>query len=351
MSANARAASRRRWSSVKPPSRSAAMISGYASDVVTTATLAWFLAAARTMAGPPMSICSTQASTSGPEATVSRNGYRLLTSRSNGSTPSAPSCSTCAGRRMSASRPACTLGCSVFTRPSRHSGNPVRSSTRVTAIPSPAIRAAVEPVDTISTSASASARASSSRPLLSYTLTSARRMGRRSSLMRPLRSAPWPHEARRAEPADSLADARSWDRDLPSGDGPTFAHHAPDVLHQLAALGDLDALGQGLLGVVVEYGYRHLGDDRPAVHAAVGEVQRRAGELHAVGEGVAGSVHAGERRQQRVVGVDVPAGVLGQERRPDQFQEAGRDHEVGGVSGTRGRQGLVPVVAAGEVRY
>lgn len=34
----------------------------------------WFLAAARTMEGPPMSICSTHSSGVAPEATVSRNG-------------------------------------------------------------------------------------------------------------------------------------------------------------------------------------------------------------------------------------------------------------------------------------
>ena len=134
---------------------------------MTTATLAWFFAAARTIAGPPMSICSTQSSNEAPEATVSRNGYRLDTSRSKGSMPSSDSCATCAGSRRSASNPACTAGCSVLTRPSRHSGNPVSSSTRVTGTPSAAIRSAVLPVDTIATPAPASARASGSSPVLS----------------------------------------------------------------------------------------------------------------------------------------------------------------------------------------
>ena len=52
-----------------------------------TATLAWFLAAARTMAGPPMSICSTHSSGGGAAATVCSNGYRLDTSSSNGAMP------------------------------------------------------------------------------------------------------------------------------------------------------------------------------------------------------------------------------------------------------------------------
>ena len=38
------------------------------------ATDGWFLAAARTMAGPPMSICSTHSSGVAPEVTVSVKG-------------------------------------------------------------------------------------------------------------------------------------------------------------------------------------------------------------------------------------------------------------------------------------
>jgi hypothetical protein len=41
---------------------------------VTMATLAWFLAEARTIDGPPMSICSTHSSSLAPDATVSRKG-------------------------------------------------------------------------------------------------------------------------------------------------------------------------------------------------------------------------------------------------------------------------------------
>jgi hypothetical protein len=50
------------------------MIWGYAETVVTTATLAWFFAAERTIAGPPMSICSMDSSTPAPDATVCWNG-------------------------------------------------------------------------------------------------------------------------------------------------------------------------------------------------------------------------------------------------------------------------------------
>lgn len=41
---------------------------------VTTATDGWFLAAARTIEGPPMSICSTHSSGAAPDATVASNG-------------------------------------------------------------------------------------------------------------------------------------------------------------------------------------------------------------------------------------------------------------------------------------
>ena len=38
------------------------------------ATEGWFFAAARTIDGPPMSICSTHSSGEAPEATVCENG-------------------------------------------------------------------------------------------------------------------------------------------------------------------------------------------------------------------------------------------------------------------------------------
>src|SRR5699024_12796579 len=43
-----------------------------------------FLAAARTIVGPPISICSIACGAAAPDATVSTNGYRLATTRSNG---------------------------------------------------------------------------------------------------------------------------------------------------------------------------------------------------------------------------------------------------------------------------
>ncbi|CAM5638967.1 hypothetical protein SVIOM342S_06893 [Streptomyces violaceorubidus] len=70
----ASAARRLRAARSKPPSWTAESTSAYRAGLVTTATEGWFLAAARTMEGPPMSICSTHSSAVAPEATVSRNG-------------------------------------------------------------------------------------------------------------------------------------------------------------------------------------------------------------------------------------------------------------------------------------
>ena len=70
----ASAASRLRCSSVNPPPRTASSTAPYAVGSVTTATLGWFFAAARTIEGPPMSICSTHSSGVAPEATVAAKG-------------------------------------------------------------------------------------------------------------------------------------------------------------------------------------------------------------------------------------------------------------------------------------
>ena len=89
----------------------------------------------------------------------------------------------------------------------------------------------------------------------------------------------------------------------------------PTVLDELARSASLIRSVSVVLGVVVEHRHRDLRDDRPGVDAGVDEEQRGAGDLHAVGERVARAVDAGERRQQRVVGVDVAAAERGQEAR------------------------------------
>ena len=71
---NASAASRCRSARVNPPPEAAASTSAYRAGEVTIATLGWFFAAARTIEGPPMSICSTHSSGVAPDSTVSVNG-------------------------------------------------------------------------------------------------------------------------------------------------------------------------------------------------------------------------------------------------------------------------------------
>ena len=75
MWANAAAASRSRVSRDSPPRpRISSSTSGYREGSTTTPTDSKFFAAARTIAGPPMSIFSITSSTPAPEATVSRKG-------------------------------------------------------------------------------------------------------------------------------------------------------------------------------------------------------------------------------------------------------------------------------------
>ena len=165
-----------------------AAISTYLSSVtdpsgdVATATRAKFFAALRSMAGPPMSMFSTSTSSvlSGFAATRS-NGYRFSTNKSMGAMP----CSAITASSVPArpSRPPCTTGCSVVTRPSIMSGKPVASLTSFTASPASRKAFAVPPVESSSTPCAASARARSINPALSDTESSARRTGRRSGVI------------------------------------------------------------------------------------------------------------------------------------------------------------------------
>src|SRR5450631_4522437 len=90
----------------------------------------------------------------------------------------AMSCSRIDCRWLGLSRlarmPPCTLGCSVFTRPSIISGKPVCSATSVTTTPFSLRSWAVPPVERICTPCVSSARASSTTPVLSETLMRAR---------------------------------------------------------------------------------------------------------------------------------------------------------------------------------
>ena len=73
--------------------------------------------------------------------------------------PCSSAAAMCAGTSRRASRPPCTRGCSVLTRPSIISGKPVRSSIGRTGTPASASALAVPPVETISTPNSVGERA------------------------------------------------------------------------------------------------------------------------------------------------------------------------------------------------
>ena len=137
---------------------------------VSTATSFQFLAALRTMAGPPMSMFSIASSSVQPGlATVASNGYRLTTSRSMVAMPCSFSAAMCSGRSRRANSPPWTLGCRVLTRPSSISGKPVSSATSVTGRPCSASSLAVPPVEMSFTPRACRLRASSTIPVLSET--------------------------------------------------------------------------------------------------------------------------------------------------------------------------------------
>src|SRR6185437_8032164 len=75
------------------------------------------------------------------------------------------------------SRPPCTFGCSVLTRPPMISGKPVSSLTSRTGTPASRNAVALPPVEINSTPSACRARPRSAKPVLSETLSSARRTG------------------------------------------------------------------------------------------------------------------------------------------------------------------------------
>ena len=93
---------------------------------VSTATSFQFLAALRTMAGPPISMFSiASSSVQFGLATVASNGYRFTITMSILGMSCACIVATWSGKSRLPSMPPCTFGCSVLTRPSNISGKPV----------------------------------------------------------------------------------------------------------------------------------------------------------------------------------------------------------------------------------
>ena len=180
-----------------PSCFSSAITFAYWPASVSTATSFQFLAAERTMAGPPMSMFSMASASVQPSlATVASNGYRFTHRMSMVGMPCSPSAAMCSGRSRRASRPPWILGCSVFTRPSSISGKPVWSATSVTGRPCSASSLAVPPVESSFTPRAFSSLASSTMPVLSDTDSSAVRVVIRGPLiflgmLKSFRSARW----------------------------------------------------------------------------------------------------------------------------------------------------------------
>src|SRR5207245_252617 len=155
---------------------------------------------------------------------------------------------------------------------------------------------AVPPVETISTPSPWSPRASSTTPVLSWTLINARRI---------------------------FIECSPAGRDVESAFG-----EEPHGLRVDPMLLDQDASGQRLLRVGRLHRYRSLQDDRPRVYPFVDEVDRGAGDPDAVVESLPLSVQSGERWQQRGMDVHQPSLPGADEHRTEDAQEARETDET-----------------------
>src|SRR5215472_8634684 len=205
-----------------------------------------------------------------------------------------------AGTSRRARMPPWTLGWSVLTRPSSISGKPVTSETSSTGTPESRRSLAVPPVDRICTPRPARPRAKSTTPALSCTLSSARFTLLIGS---PRSGRCGPHAARSVVRA-SLCSSALPDLDDAALDVEPALREEPDGFRIDAMLLGEDTLGEALLGVAGEHGYRGLEHDGARVHSFIHEVHRRSRHAHAVGEGLTLGVEAGEGGKQRRVDVE-----------------------------------------------
>src|SRR6185312_15972433 len=97
------------------------------------------------------------------------------------------------------SRPPCTLGCRVLTRPSMISGKPVSSLTSRTGTPTSRSALALPPVERISMPSACRARPISARSVLSETLSSARRAVMMPDPVMEVRDSLWSDDAEFAQ--------------------------------------------------------------------------------------------------------------------------------------------------------
>ena len=211
--------------------------------------------------------------------------------------PSSSSCARCSGRRVSASSPAWTFGCRVLTRPSRHSGKPVSSSTGVTG--TPGVR----------------------DPLR-------RRAGGddlHAELVQPLGQLREPrlvvdaHQCPAHRTPPGRADGRSQlthgivtSRPVTLAPSRASAATVPTSNRRSSILMRSCSVVRRVAGAHLDGG---LGQHRAGVDAVVDQVHRRAGDLHAVGEGVGDGMRAGEGGQQRRMRVEHRAADLLEEIR------------------------------------
>ena len=168
-------------------------------------------------------------------------------------------------------------GCSVLTRPSSISGEPVTAATSVTGRPGVAERAAVPPVETSSKPQRDQPPAEVDQARL------VRDRQERSTRERDDAPRPVPCPPGRRRPSTSTA---------PDGD-------ERDRPWQEPVLDGMDPRREAGLVVAGEHRDGLLEEDRSAVERLVDEVDRDAGHAHAVGQGVGHGMGAGERRQER----------------------------------------------------
>ena len=212
---------------------------------------------------------------------------------------------------MSARSPACTFGCRVFTRPSRHSGKPVSSSTAVTG--TPVVR---DPL-----------RRRAGRDDLHTELVQPRGELREPLLLVDAHQCP-------AHRPPLVALRRRFTHGMVTSRPLTVAPSRASAATVPTSNRRSSILMRSCRSSTVSPGrtsHGGLRQHRPGVHAVVDEVDGRAGDLDAVGERVGNGVRAGKGGQQRRVSVDHRAADLLQEGRSEDLHEPGADDEVGSV--------------------
>src|SRR5829696_4317715 len=176
------------------------------------------------------------------------------------------------GSSRSASSPAYSRGCSVFTRPPMISGKPVKSSIGRTSRPASFSAVAVPPVETSSTPSAASPRAKSTIPVLSETDSTARAIRTSPGCVTPSLPSRPDDTSRRHQDAPRMV--RVQPNRVARDQGDRLAQQVVlDGAQRLAHLGGLRREREL---------DRALEDDRARVDALVDEVHRHAEDLHAV---------------------------------------------------------------------